>query len=258
MTPQLNLNEPQNIPKKRSIGFLLILIPAIAIPIFLIFVNLPVSSGTSRFCGTTCHSMNPSYQSWRRSDHAKTACLDCHSNGSKTDRFIKFLVLGAGHVPKELLQKYQPIKSAKHQMVSEDTCLRCHKPKRRSQSKGRIIDHKLHADIDLSCKTCHNRVSHEDTTKYTPLSNKETPGRYYANYMTMRKGCWRCHKKGRIFIEPDGKIITGPYSTGKAVASTSCEICHAQYDRKQFSKNVPQVWLSHVKQPPRIRGISTV
>ncbi|HEB12645.1 MAG TPA: hypothetical protein ENI11_03100, partial [Actinobacteria bacterium] len=230
MSPHPNLNEPQNIPKKRSLGFIIILLAilaTIAIAGFQIFVKLPVSTTASRFCGTACHSMNPSYQSWRRSDHAKTPCLDCHSDGSKTNRFIKFIELGTKHIPQEVLEKYEPIKVAQNEIISEKTCVRCHKPKKRSESKGRIMDHKTHADIDLNCKTCHNRVSHEDAPRYTPLSKEGRPEPYFADYMTMRKGCWRCHKKGGIFIAANGKEIPGPYTIGKAVALTDCGICHA-------------------------------
>ena len=199
--------------------------------------------------------MNPSYQSWRRSDHAKTPCLDCHSDGSKTNRFIKFIELGTKHIPQEVLEKYEPIKVAQNEIISEKTCVRCHKPKKRSESKGRIMDHKTHADIDLNCKTCHNRVSHEDAPRYTPLSKEGRPEPYFADYMTMRKGCWRCHKKGGIFIAANGKEIPGPYTIGKAVALTDCGICHARYEREQFSKDVEEVWRRHVQQPPWKQGV---
>ncbi len=256
MTIQPNLNEPQSIPKKKSLWFLLLLFVATVTSGYLFFVQLPVSTTASRFCGMTCHSMNPSYQTWRRSEHATVACLDCHSDGSKTNKFIRFFELNAKHIPREVLEPYKPIKPVKHKMVSEKRCQQCHKPKRRSESaEGRIIDHKAHADAGFNCKTCHNRVSHEDAPEYSPLSKKTPPGPNYANFMTMRKGCWRCHKKGRIFVEPNGKKIAGPYAVGKIVASTDCGICHARYERKQFSKNVRTVWLNHAKQPPWKRGV---
>lgn len=252
MAPQFVLREPQRIPKKRSYGFLLLLIAALAATTWIIFVQLPVSAGVSAFCGKACHSMNPAYQSWRRSDHAKTACLNCHSDGSKTDKFIKLIELSAKHIRKETIGPYRPIKVADSHAVPDRTCLGCHEPKKRAKANGRIIDHQAHEAFDLRCRDCHNRGPHEDAQEYPPIA--KTKKAAYKNYMTMREGCWRCHKEKGKFITPDGKTIVGPFRTAKATASTDCQTCHAGFDMRELKKSVEAVWLRHVKQPPWRQG----
>ncbi len=254
MAPHFDLHEQQTIPTKRSYWFLFLTVAAAAAAVFLIFVRLPVSEPASIFCGKACHSMNPSYQSWRRSPHAVTACLSCHSNGSIASRFIRLFELSAKHIPKERTARYRPIKVAGGRGVPDEACVGCHKPKDRVKTEGRIMDHKAHKAIDLRCLDCHNRGPHEDSQEYAPIAAKAKKPSAYKDYMTMTEGCWRCHKRGGAFVMADGKTIVGPYKKGKAVASTKCGSCHPGFARLKLRKDVERVWRRHIKKPPWRQG----
>lgn len=239
----------KNAPKHRSYKLLFIIIALAAATLFVAY-RLPVSRTASVFCGVTCHSMNPAYQTWRRSGHAQTACLACHSDGSATGRLRRFVELSAKHILKE---SAGPKKAVHNRRVPDDACVGCHEPKRRSRPNGRIIDHQAHLKIGLNCKNCHNRTPHEDAPEYSPLS-PGPPLSAYRNYLTMRQGCWRCHQKGGKFVRRDGKTVTGPYRQGRAVAPTACKTCHADFAMNRLRSGAQNVWLRHVEQPGWRRG----
>lgn len=253
MTPPFAIDEPQKATRKKPYGWLFLIMAATAV-LFLFFLRLPVTPTVSAFCGKACHSMNPAWQSWRRSSHANNACMSCHGGSSKTEQFVKMLKFSWRDITQEASGAYRPIKVSERHQVADTICRSCHQPKPRAQSNGRIMDHQAHARIKLRCRDCHNRGPHRDARKYAPLAKlKKVDG--YQDYMTMRAGCWRCHKKGGKFTAANGKKFIGPFQSGAAVASTDCQSCHAGFEAALLNKNIEKVWLRHVKQPPWKNGV---
>lgn len=54
-------------------------------------------TGKADFCGTTCHTMKPPYETWKKDLHSKNdvACVDCHyAPGERPTLKGKFRGLG--------------------------------------------------------------------------------------------------------------------------------------------------------------------
>jgi len=189
---------------------------------------------SSPSCGTACHSMNSAYQSWRRSSHAAVPCIACHQSGNLLASAVNKIGAG-GNVYKELTGSYRrPINrdnSYGQKYMFNSACLKCHSPGKRkfTARQGLNITSKVHVkhlDAKLKCVTCHNRVAHPDEIKYQSISVKYK-NFSYKNYLRMKTGCWRCHKKGGVFKTSSGKKVTGPYlAPNGARAPTACKTCH--------------------------------
>jgi hypothetical protein len=217
--------------------------------LFLFTVLIPITSSTT-ICAKSCHSMNPEYQSWRRSSHAKVSCVACHSSANL------FGIMPLSHylstVAKEIRGNYnKPINSKSRYSavsVSNSLCLRCHSPQKRlfTVTHGLKVTGKVHVEhlkASIRCTNCHNRVAHENAEKFNPLKSwiakayksqlslvgKRNPKFTYRNNMRMRQGCWRCHKNGGKFVDAKGVVKIGPYKAANgAVAPTKCSTCHSK------------------------------
>jgi hypothetical protein len=176
-----------------GIGLILIL--------FIISVIVPVFSNP-KFCGETCHSQNPEYESWGKSAHSKITCDACHVQPG----ILGLIKDKIGNKPVEIFgeltnQYEKPInhdsRLSQEEMMN-DACLRCHSPLTRKFTTNKILKiesaHIKHLEEGVRCTYCHNRVAH-DIAGYT-------------NYLTM-KGCSRCHS-----LKPGGR------------APGTCETCH--------------------------------
>jgi len=195
-------------------------------------VALPVTSN-SAFCGRACHSMNPQFQSWRRSAHAKVPCYSCHVDDSFPDLLKEKFIVGTGELIHEVTGNYKkPVNSSSaysQKSVPVERCLRCHSPRTRffSVRLGLSMNHPAHLNAGLRCTTCHNRVAHPKSETYSPLREKNK-GFKYKDFMTMRQGCWRCHKTGGRFVDAGGVGHKGPFLAKKGQkAPTDCRVCHS-------------------------------
>jgi cytochrome c nitrite reductase small subunit len=202
--------------------------------LFFTAVSIPLTSSPS-FCGKACHSMNPQYQSWRRSAHAEVPCYACHIDASFQQIVYDKLTAGTRGLMAELTGRYKkPINASSRYSqtsVPNSRCLRCHAPKNRQFTvmQGLNVNSKVHINhlkAGLRCTTCHNRIAHREAEAYDPIKKWDKWFKY-KNYMTMRQGCWRCHRSGRIFVDAQGKKHLAPYQ-GKngAIAPTACQTCH--------------------------------
>lgn len=194
-------------------------------------VALPVSSNSS-FCGRVCHSMNPQFQGWRRSSHSQVPCSSCHTDDSLKALVYDKAVVGTREIVHEISGDFaKPINANSRysqKKVPNERCLSCHSPKTRffSVRLGLNMDHPKHLKAGLRCTTCHNRVAHPNSEKYGPLKDKNK-GFKYKDYLTMRQGCWRCHKRGGRYIDVAGSAHKGPFvGKGGQKAPTDCKTCH--------------------------------
>jgi len=89
-------------------------------------------------------------------------------------------------------------------------CTQCHTTNRPvTPSAGIVIDHEKHAENEVSCTVCHNRVAHvEDFTlrNVDPATGK--PNQKHEDFMLMT-ACFRCHSQS---------VAEAPTGT--------CEACH--------------------------------
>ncbi|MBI3449284.1 MAG: NapC/NirT family cytochrome c [Acidobacteria bacterium] len=85
-----------------------------------------------QFCGQTCHSvMAPEYTAYRRSPHARVACVSCHI-GPGAGWFVKSKLSGLGQVFAVTFNTYErPIPTpVRNLRPARETCEQCHWPEK--------------------------------------------------------------------------------------------------------------------------------
>jgi len=96
-------------------------------------------SNSPDFCGTTCHTMPPEYNTYLVSPHARVPCVDCHIG---RDVVYKQFVRKAGHLQllyKTALGKFEYPIRAEGMRPARETCERCHFPEKFSDDSLRVI-----------------------------------------------------------------------------------------------------------------------
>jgi len=98
-------------------------------------------TNTAEFCGTTCHTMPPEYNTYLVSPHARVPCVDCHIG---RDWLAKQFLRKSVHLRLIYLQvtgSYEyPIRS-KTLRPARETCERCHYPQKFSDDSLRQANH---------------------------------------------------------------------------------------------------------------------
>jgi nitrate/TMAO reductase-like tetraheme cytochrome c subunit len=64
----------------------------VALPAVIVIATIPAwdYSNSPDFCGKTCHTMPPEYNTYLVSPHARVLCVDCHiGRGSFFQQFIR-------------------------------------------------------------------------------------------------------------------------------------------------------------------------
>lgn len=93
------------------------------------------------FCGASCHTMPPEYNSYLRSPHARVQCVECHLG---RDQFTTQFTRKAGdlrHVIKTVTEDYEFPIYAHEMRPATDSCERCHFPQKFSDDSLREIRH---------------------------------------------------------------------------------------------------------------------
>lgn len=92
-------------------------------------------TNSSYFCGTTCHTMPPHYESYLRSPHARVACVECHIG--RTSFGVQFTrkAVDAQFVYAYLTQQYEFPLFAKGLQPARESCEKCHWPEKFSWDK---------------------------------------------------------------------------------------------------------------------------
>ncbi len=115
-----------------AVGVLLLLTLA-AIPPTWEYTN------SASFCGTTCHTMPPEYNTYQVSPHARVPCVDCHIG---RDLIAVQFSRKIGHsrlVVATVLEDYEyPIRTSEMR-PARDTCEHCHSPDKFSDDSLRIV-----------------------------------------------------------------------------------------------------------------------
>ncbi|MDR1776179.1 MAG: hypothetical protein LBS17_07055 [Actinomycetes bacterium] len=201
-----------------------IIVTGTAIMCVIMFALVMVFATTSYwFCAEICHSVqDDSISAYKRSTHSQVSCVSCHMPvGANPVVFLLHKVEALGELPPTITGTFEvPLNPASRLAMSEEafppeTCLQCHRAVPDvTPSFGLQPNHEIHADHDLRCTFCHNRVAHSESGEWEPQTVNPRTGESswkHVNYISMA-GCFRCHG------QKDG-----------APASGECTNCHVSY-----------------------------
>ncbi len=212
------------------------------------------------FCGRLCHSMNPQYQTWRRSDHADVPCSGCHVEKTLAKALTGRLDLVTHGIVQEVSGDYtRPINKKGRlgrSLVPDDRCEACHKNvKNKDVDQFNLrVEHKAHVKNGIRCADCHNRVAHLDAQKYSPLREADDDFAYKDNASMV--GCERCHKQGGRYVDADGDTYQGPFKRLDGTdVSVDCESCHPNNELLAFEADVKRLRARHFTKPSWTKGV---
>lgn len=96
-------------------------------------------SNSAAFCGSTCHTMPPEYNTYLVSPHSRVLCVDCHIG---RDLLLVQFFRKAGHmrlITDTIFENFHlPIRSAEMRPANE-TCELCHSPDKFSDDSLQVI-----------------------------------------------------------------------------------------------------------------------
>ena len=92
-------------------------------------------TNSSYFCGTTCHTMPPHYESYLRSPHARVACVECHIGRTSFGVQITRKAVDAQFVWAYATGQYEFPLHAKGLQPARESCEKCHWPEKFSWDK---------------------------------------------------------------------------------------------------------------------------
>ena len=202
-------------------------------------VAIPITNHPT-FCAS-CHTIAPSYESWKKSSHREVTCVACHvrpgirgwlhDKAWTGTRDVAIYLFGTATDPHNL-----------QATVGSTVCLNCHRNILRMSEVaprdlpapvndvGLVMSHRKHIDAFAKrgqgegCTTCHSGVVHDQPIKGYPIviprghlsadSKPWYPDHPEGSYLRKRAltDCFRCHD-GKT--EYEGKVV-----------SRKCETCH--------------------------------
>lgn len=186
--------DPQRRP--RAIIWTGVAVLALAV---VVIVALGVTS-TYWFCANGCHKVqDDTITAYRASTHSEVSCMACHMPvNSDPVTFLLHKAEALGELYLTVSGNFEiPLNGESHLAMEMPStqCTQCHSTNRAiTPSVGIIIDHEIHAENDVQCTACHNRVAHADQdiefVNVDPASGELN--RPHADFMSMT-ACFRCH-----------------------------------------------------------------
>src|SRR4030042_5748836 len=85
-------------------------------------------TNSPEFCGTTCHTMPPQYNSYLASPHARVDCVECHIGRGFIANQISRKAGDIRHVTATLFHNYEYPIFATNMRPDRNTCEKCHNP----------------------------------------------------------------------------------------------------------------------------------
>ena len=174
----------------------------------LVVVALGVTS-TYWFCANGCHKVqDDTITAYNASTHSEISCMACHMPvNADPITFVLHKAEALGELYLTITNKFELPLNAESELAEEmksTQCTQCHGDNRPiTPSVGIIIDHAVHADNDVTCTMCHNRVAHPEDFELELAGNSK-----HEDFMLM-DSCFRCHG-----LETDAK------------APGACAKCH--------------------------------
>ena len=203
--------------------------------IVIVTVMVPVLGITSTrwFCANGCHKVqDDTIESYRRSSHSNISCMACHMPvNANPIIFLMHKAEALGELAQTVTNNYElplnPDDEVALTMKAEQ-CTQCHNEqiRRVTPSPGIKINHEVHAEKDIACPICHNRVAHNEDFDLT-LKNPKTgePNKKHANFMQMT-ACFRCHSQQPATGAPTG----------------ACSACHTPDFQLQPASHLGAGW----------------
>lgn len=224
--PKFTLPNLKN-PLWRRRVFIYLLMAAAVLVVF--SVGMIGATGFPRGCNIICHSMDPEYNTWKKSAHANIGCVACHTApGGAFTKIAEDIFVNVPIGVKQFVGFEKPINP--HSEISQEhmeneRCLRCHSPQTREFTSRPDLKmgsqaHQKHLKRGLSCTTCHNRVAHKGAEKFEPITRWEK-GFQYQNFTTMKEGCFRCHS-----MSPRPAELAPEIRKLARKTSIACPVCH--------------------------------
>lgn len=96
-------------------------------------------TNSSKFCGSTCHTMPPEYTAYETSPHANVKCVECHIGRGFIATQITRKAGDIRHVIFTITKKYEYPITANDMRPARETCERCHFPEKFSDDSLRTI-----------------------------------------------------------------------------------------------------------------------
>lgn len=111
-------------------------------------------SDSPQFCGSFCHSMASSHETWLASNHKQFKCTECHlPQDNLVAKMIAKGQTGMSDTYHEVVRDYpENIRiTEKGKAIVQDNCLRCHKS---------TVENTFMANGQDDCTRCHRGLVH--------------------------------------------------------------------------------------------------
>jgi hypothetical protein len=105
-------------------------------------------TNSSPFCGMTCHTMPPQYNTFLRSPHSRVSCVECHIGREDLSVMLPRKIQHSDTVYKMILHQYEyPIVAEKMRPANE-ACETCHYPAKFSTDSLREVKKHLNDELN--------------------------------------------------------------------------------------------------------------
>ena len=172
-----------------------------------------------KFCGSVCHNMNASYESFKRSAHSGVHCAKCHSREGFVDGFLKDTIYAAG---KEVFiymegEEFYDMDEV-HPKVYDEGCLRhgCHNVETLVEKKNLFMTD--------------NIFGHSKHISASSEGHSGGPATAEAPSSSLVLNCTSCHSQSKEkHMVVDNRVCFLCHFDSEADASTmqECQSCHA-------------------------------
>ncbi len=192
----------------------------VAVLVIAVFAILALgATSTYWFCASICHKVqDDSIIAYNRSSHSQISCMSCHEPvNADPVTFILAKAEALGELYLTALNKYElPLNAESHYSLELESrqCTQCHSENRIiTPTQGVIIDHDVHAEKEVQCTYCHNRIAHREDFELTLKNPDGSPSHKHDDFMSMT-ACFRCHSQGEDGLERPLE------------AAGTCSLCH--------------------------------
>ncbi|SJZ57929.1 NapC/NirT family cytochrome c [Selenihalanaerobacter shriftii] len=138
------------------------------------------------FC-TSCHEIQPAYNSWSTSTHDGVNCMECHADPG-TLGLLKRKLFATKEIYKHITGQTENIEGE----VPGERCLECHEEIGELKEIDQLnIPHQKHLDANVECAACHENVVHGSAGYRRP--GMKVCSKCHDVYNPNK--CTKCHQK---------------------------------------------------------------
>ena len=174
-------------------------------------VALGVTS-TRWFCSEGCHKVqDDTIEAYRHSSHSEISCMACHMPvGANPVIFLIHKAEALGELAQTVTNNYELPLNGESEValtMKSTQCTQCHDEAKRkiTPSQGIKINHTAHADKNVNCTLCHNRIAHNEDFNLKLKNPKDGKlNKKHEVFMTMT-ACFRCHSQYPSPTTPTGR-----------------------------------------------------